>query len=141
MSNWDKHRNTRFIQKSDVGPGILVTISKVTEEDFQNNGRDETKFVVHFREDYKPWIPNLGSLEEIASIKGSGTVEDWSGTVIVLYVNPDVEMGGKKTGGIRCRAPKNQPPVNEQPPATQPSGENPDWVGDDPAPPTDEIAF
>jgi hypothetical protein len=106
MRSWDKHRNTRFIQKSDVGKGLLLTIKEVDEETFQNNGRDEDKYVLHFQEDNKPWIPNVGSLEEIKSIAGTGDVDRWPGTVIVLYVNPEVEMGGKRVGGIRCRPPK-----------------------------------
>lgn len=136
MGSWDKHRNTKYIQKNDIGTGILVTISEITEEIFQNNGRDEEKYVLHFTENFKPWIPNVGSLEEIFKISGKEKVEQWPGTVIVLYVNSEVEMGGKKVGGIRCRAPKNQ-----QPPPTQASGPNPDHVGDNPAPPDDEIPF
>ena len=142
MRSFDKYRDTKFVQKTDVEKGALVTIATITEENVApNNQPEEMKFVLNFKENIKPWVPNIGSLEEISRIAGTGDVDKWPGTIIVMYVNPDVEFAGKRVGGIRCRAPKNQPPVNEQPPATQPSGENPDWVGDDPAPPTDEIAF
>ena len=142
MRSYDKYRNTRYIQKTDIGPGIKVTIHKIAEENVAPDDQpEEMKYVIYFKENYKPWAPNIGSLEEIASITGTGDVDRWPGTVIVIYVNPDVEMKGKRVGGIRCRAPKNQPPQNEQPPATQPSGPNPDWVGEDPEPPTGDIAF
>ena len=142
MRSYDKYRDTKYVQKTDVEKGALVTIAKITEENVApNNQPEEMKFVLHFKENIKPWVPNIGSLEEIAAITGTGDVDRWPGTVIVMYVNPDVEFAGKRVGGIRCRAPKNQPPVNEQPPATQPSGPNPDWVGDNPTPPDDDIPY
>ena len=137
MRSYDKYRNTKYIQKSDVEKAALVTIDKITEEDMASNGQpEEMKYIIHFKENYKPWAPNIGSLEEISHIAGTGDVDRWVGTVIVLYVNPDVEFAGKRVGGIRCRAPKNQ-----QPPPTQSSGPNPDWVGENPEPPEDDIAF
>ena len=142
MRSFDKYRDTKYVQKTDVEKGALVTIAKITEENVApNNQPEEMKFVLHFKENIKPWVPNIGSLEEIAAITGTGDVDRWPGTVIVMYVNPDVEFAGKRVGGIRCRAPKNQPPVNEQPPATQPSGPNPDWVGENPSPPDDDIPY
>jgi len=128
MRSYDKYRDTKFIQKSDCEKPVLVTIDEIKEEDVSSDNRPEKiKYVIHFKEKYSPWVPNIGSLEEIASIAGTGDVDRWPGTVIVLYVNPDVEFSGKRVGGIRCRAPKNQVPPNEQPPATQPSGPNPDY--------------
>lgn len=137
MRSYDKYRETSYIQKSDVQKGVLVTIANIKEEDVSSPGYPEKiKYVIYFKEDYKPWVPSISSLEEIKSIAGTGDVDRWPGTVIVLYVNPDVEFAGKRVGGIRCRAPKNQ-----QPPATQPSGQNPDYVGENPEPPDDEIPF
>jgi len=140
MRSFDKYRDTKFIQKTDIGPGIKVTIAKITEENVApDNQPEEKKYVLHFKENYKPWVPNIGSLEEINRITGTGDVDQWYGTEIVLYVNPDVEFAGKRVGGIRCRAPRV--PANEQPPATQPSGPNPDYVGDNPEPPEDDLPF
>ena len=128
MRSYDKYRETKFIQKSDVEKGVLVTIDEIRDENVApDNQPEKMKYVVYFKEkDYNPWVPNIGSLEEIAKIAGTGDVDKWPGTVIVLYVNPDVEFAGKRVGGIRCRqAPKNQQP---------PSGVNPDFVGNEPEP-------
>jgi len=144
MRSFDKYRDVKYLQQSDVAKDKLLTIKAVTEEDVSSNDRPEKmKFVIHFEErGFLPWVANVGSLKKIAEIAGTGDVDRWPGTVIVVYVNPDVEFAGEVKGGIRCRAPKNQPPVNEQPPATQPSVPNPDWVGEDPAlPPEDDIPF
>jgi hypothetical protein len=141
MRSFDKYRNTRFIQKTDVEKGALVTIDKVTEENVAPEYQaEEIKYVIHFKENYKPWAPGIESLEDISHIAGTGDVDRWGGTEIVLFVDPDVKFGPKKVGGIRCRAPKipkNRIPQNVQPP-TQPSGPNPDYVGDNPPPPTDD---
>lgn len=113
--NFDKYRNTRFIQKTDVenSPhgGALVTIKEVTEENVALDFQDEkVKYIIHFQENYKPWPPGLEVLEVIKQINGSGNVDDWPGTRLVLFIDPSVKFGGKVLGGIRCRAPKNQAP-------------------------------
>ena len=117
MRSYDKHRNTKFIQKSDVERGILVTIEKVTEENVAPESQaEEVKFVIHFVEAYKPWAPGIETLENIKQIAGTGNVDDWSGTRIVLFIDPDVRFAGKKVGGIRCRAPKEQPETQQDEP-------------------------
>jgi hypothetical protein len=109
MRSYDKYRNTRFIQKSDVEHGALLTISRITEEnvalDYQP---EEIKYVIHFEEDVKAWAPGIETLETIAHIAGTGDVDDWPGTKLVLFVDPNVKLHGKRVGGIRCRAPKSQ---------------------------------
>ena len=111
MRSYDKYRDTKFVQKTDVEKEVLVTIDKVTEEDVSMEDKPEKmKFVIYFKEDYKPWAPGIESLEDIHRIAGTGNVDDWHGTKLVLLVDPDVRFAGKKVGGIRCRAPKNQQP-------------------------------
>jgi hypothetical protein len=147
MRSYDKYRDTKYIQKSDLEKPALVTITKVTEDDVSGSSEPpKMKYVIHFKENIDPWVPNIGSLEEIKSIAGTGDVDKWPGTVIVLYVNPDVEFAGKRVGGIRCRAPKpgysQQSQINgSQMDKTQQSSPNPDWIGEDPLPPDDDIAF
>lgn len=138
MRSYDKYRNSTYIQKTDVETPQLLTIDSVKEEDVsQTDQPEEMKYVIYFREDFKPWVPGIQMLEMIHQINGSGDVDNWSGTKVVMYLDPNVAFRGKIVGGIRCRAPKNQ-----QPPATQSSGGNPDYVGDNPPPPQDDdIAF
>ena len=109
MRNYDKYRSTKFIQKSEVEKGALVTIKEVTEENVAPEWQaEEVKYVIHFEEDYKSWAPGIETLEVIKQIAGTGNVDDWSGTKLVLFVDPNVKFGPKKVGGIRCRTPKNQ---------------------------------
>ncbi len=137
MRSYDKYRNSTYIQKTDVEAPQLLTIDCVKEEDVsQTDQPEEMKYVIYFKEDYKPWVPGIQMLEMINHINGSGNVDDWSGTKLVLFVDQNVAFRGKIVGGIRCRAPKNQ-----QSPSTQPAGPNPDHVGNDPTPPDDDIPF
>ena len=122
MRNYDKYRSTKFIQKSDVERGILVTIGKVTEENVAPDWQaEEIKYVIHFQENYKAWAPGIEVLETIKQIAGTGNVDDWSGTKLVLFVDPNVKFGPKKVGGIRCRAPKGQPETQQ---ASEQSSQN-----------------
>lgn len=114
MRSYDKYRSTKFIQKSDVenSPhgGLLVTIKEIAEENVAPEYKaEEIKYVIYFEEAYKPWTPGIETLEVIKQIAGTGDVDDWPGTKLVLFVDPNVKFGGKMVGGIRCRAPKSQP--------------------------------
>ena len=110
MRTYDKYRNTKFIQKSEVEKGALVTIDRITEENVAPEYQaEEIKYVIQFKEDYKSWAPGIEVLETIKQIAGTGNVDEWPGTELVLFVDPNVKFGHKKVGGIRCRAPKNQP--------------------------------
>ncbi len=110
MRSYDKHRNTKFIQKSEVERGALVTIREVAEENVAPECQaQEIKYVLYFEEAYKPWVPCFEALEVIKQLTGTGNVDEWPGIKLVLFVDPDVKFGRKKVGGIRCRAPKNQP--------------------------------
>lgn len=114
MRSYDKHRNTKFIQKSEIENTehgvVLVTIKEITEENVAPEYQaQDIKYVLYFEEDYKPWAPCWESLEVIKHIAGIGDVDKWPGTKLVLYVDPNVKFGRKTVGGIRCREPKNQP--------------------------------
>lgn len=113
MRSYDKYRNSKYIQQSDVtnSPhgGLLVTIKEVTEENMASDSQAERmKYVIHFEENYKPWAPGNETLAIIHQIAGTGNVDDWPGTKLVLVIDPSVSYQGKITGGIRCRVPKNQ---------------------------------
>ena len=119
MRNYDKYKNTKFIQQSEIENSphgsILVTIDNITEENVAPESRPENiKYVIHFKENYKPWAPGVETLEVIKNIAGTGNIDDWFGTRIVLYIDPNVSFQGKVTGGIRCRPPKNQPETQQQ---------------------------
>jgi len=110
MSSLRDVKNSKYLAKEDIGQGILVTINKVDKANVALEGNaPEMKFTVHFDEVTKPLVLNTTNAEIIAEIaKADEDIENtWLGHQIVLYVDPNVSFGGKRTGGIRVRAPRN----------------------------------
>lgn len=101
---------SRYLTKDDVGDGKLLTISSYQEEDVsQKEGPEEIQWVLYFNECEKGMVlkPTNGNL--IMSIVGSGNFKDWPGKQIVLWNDTSVMFAGKRTGGIRAKAPSADP--------------------------------
>ena len=128
-------KESKFLKKEDVGQGRLFTIVKIERKNVAMDDQpEELKWVTYFREVEKGFVTNWTNLQLIAKAMGSDEVETWTGKQIVLYDDPNVSFGGKLTGGIRCRAPKQ----NSQ------SGNVPSPNGNDernPPPFSDDIPF
>lgn len=142
-------KDSKFLKKEDCGQGILATIKTLSQESVNKDGApEELKYALWFEELEKPLILNGVNSQIIATICKSEETDDWTGHKIVLYNDPTVSFGGRLTGGIRVRAPKNQAPkpapaparapVKAAPPRTsrqapQPEPEVPaDYVGGEP---------
>ena len=114
--NISQLKESKFLKKDDCGSGILVTIDHLTHENVAKEGSDpEMKWAVHFKETDKPMVLNSTNAQLIAGITKSEETDDWTGHKIVLYNDPTVSFGGKVMGGIRVRAPRNQPAKPTQP--------------------------
>lgn len=104
-------KDSKYLKKEDCGPGILVTIKALTEEDIAMEGAaPDIKWLLHFHEPVKPLILKTTNAQLIAQITKSEETDHWPGHKIVLYNDPTVPMSGKLVGGIRIRAPRNQAP-------------------------------
>lgn len=100
-------KQSKYLQKSDVNPPVLVTISGYKQENVAKQGEaEENKWLLTFSELEKPFVLNSINGELIAQALGDEDFDGWIGKKIVLYVDPNVQMAGKIVGGIRCRAPK-----------------------------------
>lgn len=103
-------KDSKFLKKEDCGQGILVTIKGLTEENMAMEGAaPEMKWCLHFNEVAKPMTLNSTNAQIVAGIVKSEETDDWVGHRIVLYSDPNISFGGKLVGGIRVRAPRNQP--------------------------------
>ena len=103
-------KKSNFLQKGDVGNGVLVTVRDVTEENIAKDGAPaEMKWCLHLEELEKPMVLNSTNGQLIAQITKSDESDNWAGHKVVLYNDPSITYGGKLTGGIRVRAPRNQP--------------------------------
>lgn len=119
-------KQSNFLTRADVGKGMLLTIRKITQENVAKQGApEELRWCLHFDEVEKPCVLNSTNGQIIAAITKSEDTDSWPGHKIVAYDDPNVSFGGKLVGGIRVRAPKNQPPAKPAPapPAAQSSEE------------------
>jgi hypothetical protein len=63
---------------------------------------DKTADVVHFVNDGRQLVLSQTTARSIAKLHGK-EMDEWPNKWITLYLDPDVEYNGKKTGGIRVR--------------------------------------
>lgn len=107
MPTVDDLRKSNFITKADVEKPILVTIIGCKEFNVARDGAEpDMRWALMFDEIDKPFICNVTNGEIIKHFTGTGNIDDWKETKIVLYHEPNIMFGGKMVGGIRVRAPK-----------------------------------
>jgi hypothetical protein len=110
-------KQSKFLTRADVGKGSLVTIKQIFQENVAKEGApEEFKWCISFDETEKPMVLNSTNGQIIASIVHSDETDTWVGHKVVLYDDPNVSFGGKLVGGIRVRAPRNQPATPAQAP-------------------------
>ncbi|MFA5381939.1 MAG: hypothetical protein WC356_02150 [Candidatus Micrarchaeia archaeon] len=141
-------KKSKFLTKNDVEPAILVTIESCEEVNVAKEGAEpEYRWAMHFKDMDKPLILNSTNGQIIAAITGSNEDSGWIGKKIVLYNEPTISFGGKITGGIRVRAPRNVVPAKPTPPQARglnpngtklPANFNPNTDAPDEMPPAQE---
>ena len=93
---------SKYLRSSDLnGKSRIAIVDHVTYEAFQNDGRTETKAVLHFKGNgTKPLVANKTNCLAMVSLAGSDDADDWSGTRITLAPCL-VSFKGKVTESIR----------------------------------------
>ena len=110
MPNINQIKESRFLKKEDCANGILMTFRNVEQVNSAKEGApEELKWCAIFDESDKPMVLNSTNNQIIAQVCRSENTDDWTGHKIVLFHDPNVSYAGKLIGGIRCRAPRNQP--------------------------------
>jgi hypothetical protein len=114
---------SKFLKKDDVGPGRLLTIEGVIQNNVAKQGAEpEMKWCLTFTDEDKPLVLNSTNIQLCQHIFGSDDTDDWLHKQIVLYADPTIMYAGKVVGGIRVRAPKKrQPPVAAPKPVAVPA--------------------
>jgi hypothetical protein len=114
-------RESKFLKQSDIGQGALMTVRGCEPHNVAREGAEpENKWCLEFEESDKPLVLNSINIQLCEKIFGSDDTDDWVGKRIVLYVDPTVSYGGKVTGGIRVRAPKQANQAKPAPKAPLP---------------------
>jgi CO/xanthine dehydrogenase Mo-binding subunit len=78
---------SKYLRSSDLsGRSRIAIVDRVTYEAFQNDGRTETKAVLHFKGNgTKPLVANKTNCLAMVSLAGSDDADDWSGTATYAY--------------------------------------------------------
>ncbi len=97
--------NSKFLRQSDVGKGMLVTVTGCAQYPVDEDEKD-LKWCLTFHETDKAFVLNTTNIKLCEHIFGSDNTDDWIGKPLVLYTDPTIMYAGKMTGGLRVRAPK-----------------------------------
>ncbi len=95
----------------EEGKKLIFTIKEVRQEiGVVVAGRKGNHNIAYFKESIKPLVLNATNSKTVKSfnlIKGTNLqspfIQDWSNTLIELYIDANVMMKGEKTGGVRIR--------------------------------------
>jgi hypothetical protein len=114
---------SKYIKAADVTQPRTGTIASTGMEQFKNDGRDQQKLVVYFRDrGLKPLVCNMTNYDAIADIYGDDT-DRWIGREIELFADR-VRFGGKLVDSVRVREPspvqRSLPVANGAPPRPRP---------------------
>jgi len=132
MPTVDDLSNSNYLTQNDVDPPLKATIDYWAREEV--GPRKELNFVLYFKEQgIKPFVLKKENGERISTVAGTKEFDEWSGVEITLYRDPTIKFGPEVKGGIRVAIPGQF-----SQPTTQPGTPNPNYVGDNPPPPTDD---
>jgi hypothetical protein len=104
MVDASKYVGGQYLKGIHIPQPILVTIAGVEEEPV---GKDE-KLIVYFKEDQRGLVLNDTNTKFLIEYLASANTDLWQGQQVVLYNDPNVSYGGKKTGGLRLAKPQQQ---------------------------------
>jgi hypothetical protein len=132
---------SKYLKKDDVERPLRVTIRDLVQENVAKNDEpEELKWIMFFREVDQGLVLNTTNIGLCELACGSNETDDWLGKQIVLFNDPTIMFGGRRTGGIRIRpatgpgakaSPAKASPVKA--PAAAPEDEVP-WPDESSAP-------
>ena len=84
------------------GVNLVFTIKHVKQEiGAKVAGKKINANIAYFVEQIKPLVLNATNSATMKKLTGSAFLEDWAGTTIQLYIDPNVKMKGDVVGGVR----------------------------------------
>jgi len=108
--NIDQMGSSPFFKAADLNTPVLVTIRDIVQQNVAADDKPvDEQWVISFFETDKALVCKSVNRELMAVALQSRNPNTWLNQKIVLFNDPTVMFGGKATGGVRVRAPKNQP--------------------------------
>jgi hypothetical protein len=109
MTHWRKAFPSKFLQSSDLEQPLIVTVTRIVNENVGAGDAVELKPVAHFAETEKGVVLNLTRAEALAGIAGDEDMDAWPGTRLLLR-RGTTRYQGKKVSCIEIApAPRSRP--------------------------------
>jgi len=105
---------SKYLKKEEVPQPRLLTVKAIKMENLGTESDPEKKWVMYFEGEEKGLVLNKNNIQRATTAFKSDDSDDWVGRQIVLYVDHNVEFGGKMVGGLRIR-PTKQDMAKEEP--------------------------
>jgi hypothetical protein len=96
-----------YLKKEDVLNPQVVRVIDIYKDELP--GESRSKLVATFAEFGKPMVLNTTNIKRFVKMFGTTDTGQWRGEV-TLYVDHDIEFGGKTVGGLRVRPAKANGP-------------------------------
>jgi len=102
----------------EKGSKLIFTIKEVRQEfNTMVAGRKINANIAYFVEPIKPLVLNSTNSKIVKSFNQSPFLEDWSNTIVQLFIDENVKMKGEVVGGVRINPiqpkPKKKPVFTE----------------------------
>ena len=125
---------SKYLSAGDLqNKEAVATIVDVSFEEFENDGKKQTKPLCHFQGSEKALVLNKTNALEIGRIAGSDDTDNWKGATVCLYPAM-VQFGNKMTESIRIKkpvlAPVAAPPAENQAMQLGATPQNPEDLND-----------
>jgi hypothetical protein len=129
----DDMLESKYLKQSDVQDETIVTCVGVKRANMAKEDEEpEYRWIVKWQEFAKPMVINATNIKRLFKYLGDDT-DQWKGGNVILYVDPDIEFGGKVVGGLRVKeyrkpakpATGTMAKVEAMRKASQPESENP----------------
>lgn len=107
-THYRKVFDSPYLSSADVVGQVHLTIARVTQEVDKTKKSKDVFNTVYFQEreirqgeKLKPMILNATNSKMLAKITGTPFIEEWGGTRITVYVDPNVKFGRDTVEGLR----------------------------------------
>jgi len=119
LTHYRKVFNSPYLSSADIVEPTVLTISKVTQEidktqktkDIFNTAYFQEKFI-RDGEALKPMILNATNSRTMKKLTDKDFIEEWSNTVVTIYVDTNVKHMGTIVDGLRI---STEPPITRKP--------------------------
>jgi hypothetical protein len=99
----DDMLESKYLKQSDVQDETIVTCVGVKRANMAKEDEEpEYRWIVKWQEFAKPMVINATNIKRLFKYLGDDT-DQWKGGNVILYVDPDIEFGGKVVGGLRVK--------------------------------------